>query len=67
MVFAKKRKNKTALFVDDEKISYGEILEAADKLAAFLAERGVKEGDKVALFLRNSPEFIYSIFAISKK
>ena len=63
---AKKRKKKTALFVDDEKVSYGEILEAADKLAAFLADRGVKEGDKVALFLRNSPEFIYSVFAISK-
>ena len=63
---AKKRKNKVALLVDDTKITYKEILERADKLAAFLAKRGVKEGDKVALFLRNSPEFIYSIFAISK-
>ncbi|NOR54750.1 MAG: long-chain-fatty-acid--CoA ligase [Sulfurovum sp.] len=63
---AKKRKNKVALFVDDEKISYAQILEKSDKLAAFLADRGVKEGDKVALFLRNSPEFIYSVFAISK-
>ena len=63
---AKKRKSKVALLVDDEKITYGEILQAADKLAGFLAEQGVKEGDKVALFLRNSPEFIYTIFAISK-
>jgi len=63
---AKKRKNKVALLVDDTKITYNEILDAADKLATFLAEKGVKEGDKVALFLRNSPEFIYSIFAISK-
>ena len=63
---AKKRKKKVALFVDDEKITYGEILEKVDRLAGFLADKGVKEGDKVALFLRNSPEFIYTIFAISK-
>ena len=62
----KKRKNKVALLVDETKITYGEIKERADKLAAFLVDKGVKEGDKVALFLRNSPEFIYSIFAISK-
>ena len=63
---AKKRRSKVALLVDDEKITYGEILKAADKLAGFLAQQGVKKGDKVALFLRNSPEFIYTIFAISK-
>ena len=63
---AKKRKNKVALLVDDTNITYIELRERVDKLAAFLADKGVKEGDKVALFLRNSPEFIYSIFAISK-
>ena len=62
----KKRGRKTALYVDDEKISYKEILQKADKLAAFLSEKGIKEGDRVAFFLRNSPEFIYSIFAVSK-
>ncbi len=63
---AKKRGKKVALFVDDEKITYGDILVAADKLAAFLANKGVKKGDKIAFFLRNSPEFIYTIFAASK-
>ncbi len=63
---AKKRKKKVALFVDDEKITYGDILVAVDKFAAFLADKGVKKGDKIALFLRNSPEFIYTIFAASK-
>ncbi|TET89395.1 MAG: long-chain fatty acid--CoA ligase, partial [Sulfurovum sp.] len=63
---AKKRRSKVALFVDDEKITYGEILEKVDKLAGFLAQKGVKEGDKIALFLRNSPEFIYTVFAASK-
>jgi len=63
---AQKRKRKVALFVDDEKITYFEILEKVDKLAGFLTHKGIKEGDTVALFLRNSPEFIYTIFAISK-
>ena len=62
----KKRTSKTALLLDNHKINYGQLLESADKLAGFLSEKGVKEGDKVALFLRNSPEFIYSIFAVSK-
>ena len=62
----KKRKNKVALFVDDEKITYGDIVVAADKLAAFLSNKGVKKGDRIAFFLRNSPEFIYTIFAASK-
>ena len=61
-----KRKNKIALLVDDTKITYGDILEHADKLAAYLRDKGENEGDKVALFLRNSPEFIYSIFAVAK-
>lgn len=63
---AKKRKSKVALLVGDEKITYGQVLEKVDKLAGFLAEKGVKEGDKIAFFLRNSPEFIYPVFAASK-
>ena len=63
---ASKRKKKTALLLHDETVNYGEIKESADKLAAYLSEKGVKKGDKVALFLRNSTEFIYAIFAVSK-
>ena len=63
---AKKRKKRPALLLNDDKITYGDIHKAADKLAAYLSEKGVKKGDKVALFLRNSAEFIYTIFAVSK-
>ena len=63
---AKKRGSKVALLVDDEKITYGDILEKVDKLAGFLTQKGLKEGDRIAFFLRNSPEFIYTIFAASK-
>ena len=63
---AKKRKKKPALLLNDDKITYGDIHKATDKLAAYLSEKGVKKGDKVVLFLRNSAEFIYAIFAVSK-
>ncbi|SFZ97516.1 O-succinylbenzoic acid--CoA ligase [hydrothermal vent metagenome] len=63
---AKKKKRKTALFADEKRVTYAEILQKVDKLAEYLLAKGIKEGDKVALFLRNSPEFIYAIFAISK-
>ena len=63
---AKKRGRKTALFVGAEKISYRQIQQKADVLAAYLSSRGVERGDKVALFMRNSAEFIYAVFAISK-
>jgi long-chain acyl-CoA synthetase len=63
---SKKRRKKTALLVDDEKISYGDVLDRSDRLAAFLASKGIGKGDKVALFLRNCPEFIYTVFAVSK-
>ena len=63
---ANRRRNKVALLVGDRKITYQEVFDAANKLAAFLAQNGVGRGDKVALFLRNSPEFIYALFAVSK-
>ncbi len=63
---SKERSKKVALFVGDEKITYSMILQKADRLAAFLAKKGVKKGDKIALFLRNSAEFVYTIFAASK-
>jgi len=65
-VQAKKRNRKVALFVDEEKITYGKVLENVDNLASFFFQKGIKEGDKIALFLRNSPEFIYTVFALSK-
>ena len=63
---ATSRGKKVALFVGKEKITYEAILQKADSFATFLSEHGVKKGDKIALFLRNSPEFIYTIFAASK-
>jgi len=47
-------------------ISYRELREAADRLACALAALGVKKGDRVALYLLNSPQFIIAYFAALK-
>ncbi len=47
-------------------ISYGELRDATDRLACALARLGVKKGDRVALYLLNSPQFIIAYFAALK-
>ena len=63
---ARKRGRKTVLFQGDEKVGYKQLLGLCDRLAAYLHEEGIKSGDRVAIFMRNSIEFVVSIFAISK-
>ena len=47
-------------------ITYRELREATDRLANALASLGVKKGDRVALYLLNSPQFIIAYFAALK-
>lgn len=47
-------------------ITYRELREAADRLANALATLGVKKGDRVALYLLNSPQFVIAYFAALK-
>ncbi|MFQ5942792.1 MAG: long-chain fatty acid--CoA ligase [Anaerolineales bacterium] len=47
-------------------ITYREMNELTDRLAAGLAARGVKKGDRVAIFMPNSPQFVIAFYAILK-
>src|SRR5713226_7144625 len=47
-------------------ITYRELREGADRLAAAFADMGVRKGDRVALYLVNSPQFIIAYFAALK-
>jgi long-chain acyl-CoA synthetase len=47
-------------------ISYRELREATDRLACALARLGIRKGDRVALYLVNSPQFIIAYFAALK-
>lgn len=45
----------------DESLTYAELFVNASKLAAWLIEKGVEKGDRVAVFMRNYPEFLFAI------
>src|SRR5438309_7932663 len=47
-------------------VTYRELRDGSDRLAAALAELGVRKGDRVALYLLNSPQFIIAYFAALK-
>ena len=48
------------------KISFREMNELTDRLAAGLASLGIKKGDRVGIFMPNTPQFVMAYFAILK-
>jgi len=63
---AEKHPNHAALVYFDREISYKELDLASDKFATALADLGVKKGDKVAIFLPNTPQFIMAYYGAIK-
>ena len=57
---------RTAVAFYGRSISYRELRDAADRLACALATLGLKKGDRIALYLVNSPQFIIAYFAALK-
>ncbi|MBX6367866.1 MAG: AMP-binding protein [Rhodospirillales bacterium] len=55
----------TALIYEGAHISYAELWQRVQALAAWLAGRGIGEGDVVAVFMKNSPAFIETAIATS--
>lgn len=47
-------------------ISYLEMSQLTDRLAAGLADVGVKKGDRVGIFMPNTPQFVQAYFAVLK-
>ena len=60
-----KNGNGTVIFNDKEKISYSSLKREVETVAAYLQHEGVQYGDRVALVVSNSPEFIAAYFAIT--
>jgi len=52
------------LVYEDERMTYAEAHVAVDALAAHLAAQGVGHGDRVALAMRNLPEWVLGYWAI---
>src|SRR6266478_379359 len=61
----RKHPQKIALFCDKREYSYAELWDQSLWVAEQLQHRfGVRPGDRVALWLRNCPEFIPALFGI---
>lgn len=47
----------------DRTVCYADLWTKANRLAAYYEERGIGMGDKVAILMRNHPEFVYALVA----
>lgn len=47
-------------------LTFAEMNDLSDRLAAGLAARGVRKGDRVAIFMPNSPQFVIAFYGILK-
>ncbi len=64
-VSARRQPDKPALVYYDTLVSYGELFEEAQALAGYLEQRcGVARGDRVLLFMQNSPQFVIGYYGI---
>lgn len=61
---AQRKGDKTALNFMGRRISFSQLFELVDRVAASLAAKGVGPGDRVVLLLPNCPQFVISYYAI---
>jgi fatty-acyl-CoA synthase len=65
-VSASRYADKSALIFFDRRISYAELLCAAERLAARLVALGVQGGDHVLVVMQNCPQLIIAHYAIAR-
>jgi fatty-acyl-CoA synthase len=64
-VSARRHPNKPGLVYYDTPITYAELFDEAERLAGYLEQRcAVRKGDRVLLFMQNSPQFVIAYYAI---
>ncbi len=56
--------DKPALVFFERALTYAQVLQQAEGLAATLHRMGVQKGDRVALIMQNSPQWVIAHFAI---
>jgi fatty-acyl-CoA synthase len=64
-VSARRRPDKPCLIYYDTRISYAQVHAEAQLLAGYLEKScGVRKGDRVLLYMQNSPQFVIAYYAI---
>ena len=55
--------DKPAIIFKDTTITFGQLREQVNRLAVALKQAGLSKGDKLAVYLPNCPEYVYSYLA----
>jgi fatty-acyl-CoA synthase len=64
-VSARRRPDKPCLIYYDTPVTYAELCAEAEHLAGYLEQQcGVRKGDRVLLYMQNSPQFVIAYYAI---
>ncbi|MBI2217207.1 MAG: AMP-binding protein [Candidatus Rokubacteria bacterium] len=63
---ARRLPSKPALIFYGRQVTFAELDDASDRFAGWLASRGVRPGDRVAVFLENCPQFAIAYFGALK-
>ena len=63
-ISARRYPDKAALVFFGRSISYQELAEGAERMAAYLTRLGVQRGDRVVLCMQNCPQLVMAHFAI---
>ncbi|MCS7122036.1 MAG: acyl-CoA synthetase [Archaeoglobaceae archaeon] len=63
---AEERKHKIAIYFEDKKYTYRELVEFSNRVASKLIDLGVEPLDRIAIRFANIPEAVVSNFAILK-
>ena len=63
---AEKFPQKTAIVYGEQEITYAQLDLLSNQLANVLIKLGINKGDRVAIFLPNTPQFIIAYFGILK-
>jgi len=63
---AKRSPSSPCLFYQGRTLPYSEVDELSSRFASSLARMGVGKGDRVGIFLPNTPQFVISYFGILK-
>ena len=54
------------IIFNEKEFSYGAMNAIANSLANYLREKGIRQGDNIAVILPNCPEFAFIYFAVAK-
>ncbi|NKI21482.1 long-chain fatty acid--CoA ligase [Paenibacillus dendritiformis] len=63
-VTARRYPERTAIIYYDQVITYRTLRDEVNRMAAYLLHLGVGKGDRVLIYMQNSPQFIISYYAI---